>query len=431
MSSLAEIMFDRGYKVSGSDRSLSDVTAHLSKIGVKVFEGHLAENVVGADLVVYTAAIKDDNPELINARALGIKTLERAEFMGHLLESYKCKIGVCGTHGKTTATSMLTGIFMQANKNPTALIGAKYPAIDANFLSGGNSYVLFESCEYVDSFLKFPTDIALVLNIEEDHLDYFKDLDAIKASFLKYISKGHTAVLNMDCAGCRDVANQYGGKAVMFSLIDPDADYYASISTAKGYPEFEVFEFGKKLGKIKLKVAGTHNVYDALGSLAVARVCDIPFDVIKEALQDFRGAARRFEHRGTYGFELVDDYAHHPSEIIASLKSAKQLTDGKVFCIFQPHTYTRTHKLFNEFVSALSQCDKCIMIDIYSAREPDTGIVSSKMVADIIEGAVYAPSFDAAADYVLANAQKGDIVITMGAGDVVKICDIIAKKDRH
>ncbi len=426
MSSLAEIMHDNGYEVTGSDNSTGEAVLRLISKGITVFNGQSADNIGDYDLVVYTAAIHNDNPELARARALGITCVERSVFLGALLSDYRGRIGVCGTHGKTTTTSILALILLEAKVDPTVLIGGTLPDINSNFISGSKNYVVFESCEYVDSFLHFPTDLPVVLNIEEDHLDYFKDINAIKSSFLRYVSQAEKAVFNTDCKYTNDVKNDYSGTAITVSLKDNLANYYAVNIKTDGYPSFDVYENGKLLGNITLSVPGIHNIYNAMCAVAAARTYDIDFEAIKTATEKFGGAHRRFEKiQSDKPFTIIDDYAHHPSEIKATLQAARSVCKGTLYCIFQPHTYTRTAALLNDFISALSLADQAILVDIYSAREKNEIGIQSQDISDKIEGALYAKSFEDAALHILRNAKENDVVITMGAGNVYKIADLI------
>ncbi len=426
MSSLAQIMHDNGYIVTGSDNSVSDTVAKLISKGITVFEGQSADNISDYDLVVYTAAIHNDNPELARARALGINCVERSVFLGSLLNDYNNRIGVCGTHGKTTTTSMLALIFLATEMKPTVLIGGTLPDIKSNFVSGSKKCIVFESCEYVDSFLHFPTDLPVVLNIEEDHLDYFKDINAIKASFSKYVSQAQKAVFNIDCKYTNDVKNDYCGTPITVSLKDSCANYYASEINAEGYPTFNVYENGNLLGNITLSVPGIHNVYNAMCAVAAARTYNIDFEIIKTAIERFGGARRRFEKiNSDKPFTIIDDYAHHPSEIKATLTAAQSICKGTLYCIFQPHTYTRTAALLDDFICSLSLADQTILVDIYSARETNEIGIHSQNISDKIDGAIYAKSFEDAALQILRNAKENDVVITMGAGNVYKIADLI------
>lgn len=426
MSSLAEIMHDNGYRVSGSDNSIGESVKRLMNKGITVYEGQSADNIRDYDLVVYTAAIHNDNPELARARACGINCVERSVFLGTMLKDYKNRIGVCGTHGKTTTTSMLALVLIEAKTDPTVLIGGRLSDIKSNFVSGSKNYTVFESCEYVDSFLHFPTDLPVVLNIEEDHLDYFKDINAIKASFLKYVSQAKSAVFNIDSPEAYDVMCRYEGSPISVSIDNKTANYYSDYESANEFPHFNVYENGTLLGEICLSVPGRHNVSNSLCAVAAARHFGIDFKTIKSAIERFKGAHRRFERiPSNKPFTIIDDYAHHPGEIKATLDAARSVCSGEIYCIFQPHTYSRTAAFLDDFASVLKAADHPILVDIYSAREKNDIGVSSSQIADKIEHGIYAKSFEDAALHILRNAKEGDVVITMGAGDIYKVADLI------
>ncbi|MDP4153916.1 MAG: Mur ligase family protein [Bacillota bacterium] len=299
MSALAEIMLQKGYHVTGSDMQKSQAVTTLVTKGIDIIIGHKSQNVNGKDLIIYTGAVKKDNPELVEAARLGIPAVERAPFMGELLSKYQNPIAVSGTHGKTTTTSMLAQIFLDSEKDPTVLVGGAMPATGTNYHIGHSDTIIFEACEYLNSFLNFPSKIAVVLNIDADHLDFFRDIDEIKASFSKFISKtgsDGTAVLCGDDKNCRDIAKNYQGTSVYTSLVDPTADYFAEIKSISGYPVFDVYEHGKLLGDLSLIIPGRHNVYNALAAIAVARISGISFEEIKSSLSKFKGARRRFEY---------------------------------------------------------------------------------------------------------------------------------------
>ncbi len=426
MSALAEIMRLRGHCVTGSDNSESPAVHHLRDNGVTVYLGHKESQVEGADLVVYTAAISPDNPELLEAKRLGIPVVERAVFLGWILRCYGCPIGVSGTHGKTTCTSMISQILLEAQLDPTILIGGTLPLIGQNFKVGASPYVVYEACEYVDSFLNFVSYITVILNVDADHLDYFEDISAIQASFLAYARltmPGGCLVANGDDVNLQPVLRQYEGERVLFSMKDQNADYFAKLlPSPDGLPVFEIYERGECVGECRLQVPGRHNVMNALAACAAARIVGISWEVILHALSLFGGAKRRFERKGEFrGVTVVDDYAHHPSEIAATLRAAKERPFSRVVCLFQPHTYSRTKALWQEFVKALSAADLTILLDIYAAREAPDPLVTSQALARDIPGALYADSFEQAKELLLEHLREGDLLITMGAGDVYKV----------
>lgn len=436
MSGLAEIAYSMGYKITGSDSKLSDTVNRLRKNGISVCEGHFAENVADAGLVVYTAAVKDDNPELVNARALGIPTLERSEFLGELMKKYNENICVCGTHGKTTTTSMLSLVFINADLDPTIQVGADLKQINGNFKVGNSDYFIIEACEYVESFLKFHPKTAVLLNIEEDHLDYYKNLEHIKSAFAKFLAlvpQEGNIILNSDDVDCIDVLKELNCNIVTIGINNTSANWIAKDIKIKpnGCYSFVATNSEESLD-ISLNVVGYHNIYNALCVVATAKLYGVSSEVIIKSLHEFTGAERRFEFRGTFnGANVYDDYAHHPTEIKATLEAAKNIPHKKLWVVFQPHTYTRTYSLFNEFKTAFEEADELILADIYAAREKDTGLVSSSQLAvainEIYSNCTYLPSFEKIESYLKENVSEGDIVLTVGAGDITDLSKILTK----
>lgn len=425
MSSLAMIAIDSGLTVTGSDRAPSDLCLKLEKAGAKITYGHAAENVDGADAVVYTAAVKDDNPEMMRAKELGIPLLKRAEFLGYIMKDYRNRIGVAGMHGKSTTTSMLSQIFMESTVNPTIVSGAELGILDGAYHVGGREHFIFEACEYTDSFLSFLPTVAVVLNIDRDHVDYFLSMEQTIDSFKRYINLADTAVVNWDDAHVRVACEGYKGNLVKCGFKSEGLDYAAeNISYDKGFGEFDIICHGALLGHVKLSVPGEHSVLDALCAAASSHISGIDFESIRLGLLAFTGAHRRFEKTGTFagGIDVYDDYAHHPSEIETTLRGAAKRGYREIWCVFQPHTYSRTAGLFDEIARAFGDVDHVIFADIYAARETNTFGVSSEMLAAAVgDKGLYVGGFEAIADYLRKNAQKGDLVITMGAGDVYKI----------
>lgn len=431
MSGIAEIIFNMGYKVTGSDMNESTVTKRLSESGIQVFIGHNAENVENAGLIVYTAAIKKDNPELIKAAELNIPQMERSEFLGELTKLYEKTISICGTHGKTTTTSMISLCFINAHKDPTIQVGADLRQLgNLNYRVGNKPYLIIESCEYVRSFLKFHPQTVALLNIEEDHLDYYKDIDDIKSAFREFVlsvpDDGYV-IVNSDSKNSMDVVEGLKCKVITCGIENQNANFVARNIRLQenGHYEFDV-SFDSKLFPIKLNVLGYHNVYNALVCIATSITHGIPIETIQTSLLDFTGASRRFEYVGVVnGAKIYDDYAHHPTEIKATLESALKVKHNKLWVVFQPHTYSRTKALFNEFVTAFDNADTLILTDIYAAREKDDGTVSSKMLADEInkkkKNCLYIATIEEVADYLKNNVQKNDIILTIGAGTVTKI----------
>lgn len=440
MSGLARIMISRGYTVTGSDLKGSNITDNLRKLGAIIYEGHSKSNINLADLVVYTAAISKDNEEYQEAVRLGIPMLERSEFLGQIMKSYRYSINIAGTHGKTTTTSMISAITLHANLNPTIHVGGELDLIGGNTLVGGEEYFITEACEYVDSFLKFHPYTALVLNIEEDHLDYFSGIEQIKDSFYKFISlvpEDGYIVGYLDDENVEEILNkEVRCKNVITYAIDNKKAKWRAINIAfdkNGHGSFDVVNNNEFCCRITLNVPGIHNIKNALAAAVACLEMGISSDDIVEALKTFTGAHRRFEFKGEKNnVKVVDDYAHHPSEIKTTLKAAKNGNYNKVWCIFQPHTYTRTKTLFSEFLEAFYDADNIIITDIYAAREKDTGIVNSNMLAQGLHekgvNAIYIKRFEDIVKYLKENVKENDLVLTMGAGDVYKIADMYLEK---
>lgn len=437
MSGIADIIMSMGFKVTGSDMVESANTDRLEKQGIHVVIGHKAENVHGSDIVVYTAAVKEDNPEFVEAKRLGIELIERSSFLGLLTKLYPETISISGTHGKTTTTSMLSQIFIDAGKDPTIQVGADLKILDnQNYRVGKSDYFIVESCEYVRSFLKFFPKTAVVLNIEADHLDCYKDIDDIKSAFNTFINipnEEGLILLNADDKNCMDISKNHKAKLMTFGIENKYADWIAKdikLNKNGGY-SFTAISNGEKID-ITLNVPGHHNVYNALASTAIARSYNISEDIIKQALSEFRGASRRFEYVGTVnGASIYDDYAHHPTEIKATISSARNMQYHKLWVVFQPHTYTRTYTLFDEFVKAFKDADNVIITDIYAAREKDTGLVSAKQLADKVnefsKNCIYLSTLEECKDYLLAHITDDDIVLTVGAGTITKLGRMLLK----
>ena len=431
MSGLAEILSNLGYVISGSDMNPSKIISKLEKKGIKIYLGHSADNITDPDLVVYTAAVKENNPELIKARSLNIKTIERATLLGEIMKKYPFSLAISGTHGKTTTTSMVSMIMLESGLDPTIHIGGELDAIGGNTRIGGNKYFVTEACEYVESFLKFNPYLAIVLNIEADHLDYFSDIDHIKSSFLKFISlvpdNGYL-VACIDDHNVRSILDNVSCNVITYGIDSKQAMWTAEniAFDELGFPSYELVKEGKYVCTIDLKVPGIHNVSNSLAAVAACFTSGCGIQAIKNGLEKFTGTHRRFEVKGiTDGIKVVDDYAHHPSEIMATLKAARNGNYSKIWCVFQPHTYTRTKLLLNEFSEAFTDADTIILADIYSAREIDTGEINSGMLAEKInlngQNSIYIPKFNSIVEYLAENASSGDLVLTMGAGDVYKI----------
>lgn len=435
MSGLAEILLKEGFTVSGSDAKSSELTSRLTGLGANIFYPQKAENIIdGIDVVVYTAAIHEDNPELMEVRRRKLPTLTRAEFLGQLMKNYKTPIAISGTHGKTTTTSMMSHILLAAEKDPTISVGGILKAIDGNIRVGNSDVFITEACEYTNSFLDFFPKINIILNVEEDHMDFFKDIDDIRLSFHRFaalLPEDGILVINKNIEKIEAITDGLSCKIVTYSETQ-EADYSASNITFDewGNASFDLIKYGEPIGRIKLSVAGNHNVSNALSVMAVADQMNINLETIQKGLLSFTGTDRRFQYKGEInGFTIIDDYAHHPTEIKATLTSVRNYPHREVWCVFQPHTYTRTKAFFHEFAEALSLADHVILADIYAARETDTLGISSEALAEELKrlgvDAYYLSSFDEIKNFALEKCIHGDVLITMGAGDVVNIGDLL------
>ena len=427
MEPLAEVLLGMGVKVSGSDMQESEAVDCLRELGVRVFIGHGAENVAGAELVLRTAAVHDDNPEVQAARAAGIPVFERAQAWGAIMKDYKNALCVAGTHGKTTTTSMCTHIALAQGADPTVMIGGSLPILSGSrpkgYRVGKGDTIILESCEYCNSFLSFFPTVAVILNIEEDHLDFFKDLADIQRSFRKFAEltlPTGSVVLNADDPGARGIAA--GLDAFTFGL-EPGAECTAAnLTWERGLPRFDIMVHGELLTHVALQVPGLHNVKNALAAAAAAVCLGWSGAAVKAGLESFGGAGRRFEKLGTCnGADVYDDYAHHPGEIKALLTAVKDLGYDRVICAFQPHTYTRTKALFDDFVDVLKLADLAVLTDIYAARETDDLGVSSAQLSQAIPGSRYCPSLDDLAAELRREAKSGDLILLVGAGSIYTV----------
>lgn len=431
MCPLAEILFNEGYELSGSDNNETDTLARIRNMGIPVTLGQKAENIEGAELIVYTAAILPDNPELVAAKNSTIPTVERADLLGAITRLYSDCYCVCGTHGKTTVSSMLTQMMIQCGKDPSAVIGGKLPLIQSNGRVGKSENMVCEACEFKDHFLKLDPDIAVILNVDADHLEYFKNIENIIKSFHTFATMAKKAVIyNGDDANTLKAVEGVGGKDMITFGIDKKNDFYAdNIEMVNAFAHFDAYKKGKKIGSIKLKVPGKHNVGNALAALAAADYCGIPFDKAIESLEQFGGACRRFEILDKLnGITFADDYAHHPAELRVTLEAAMQMNYRKVWAVFQPFTYSRTKELMDDFAEVLQIPDECVMTEIMGSREVNTEGVYTSQLAAKIPGSVWFNTFEEVADYVLDHAQSGDLVITLGCGDIYKAAKIMIKR---
>ncbi|MBO5020928.1 MAG: UDP-N-acetylmuramate--L-alanine ligase [Clostridia bacterium] len=428
MCPLAEILHSKGYILTGSDNNESDPLKRIKGMGIKVFMGHSKENIEGAELVVYSAAISKDNPEIVAANEKGIPTMERSHLLGALTRYYDNVIGVSGTHGKTTVTSMITQILILNKMEPTAVIGGRLPLINSNGIAGTSETMVCESCEFVDTFLQMSPDITVLLNIDNDHLDYFKTMDNLVLSFHKFIKMSSKAYINGDDKLCIKAAEDIDADIITFGFGSGNRYYAENIKAGKFGFCYDVMSDGKKLISLELKAPGKHNVLNSLAAFAVCYEQGVAAEGIKDALESFTGAGRRFEFLGEYDFTLADDYAHHPTEIKATLNAAKELSYKRVIAVFQPFTFSRTALLKDEFIDALSVADKVILTPIMGSREVNTYGIKSEDIAEKLNDAVIVDGFDNIADKIIEVAEKGDIVITMGGGDIYKAAHIVQEK---
>ena len=431
MSGLAEVLFEAGFTVSGSDRQPSALTKVLEEKGITVFYGQRKENITSdIDCAVFTSAIHPDNPEYIAVGELGIPSLTRAELLGQIMKNYETPIAISGTHGKTTTTSMVSEILLHADLDPTLSVGGILKSIGGNIRVGHSGYFVTEACEYTNSFLSFFPRIGLILNIEEDHLDFFKDLADIRCSFRRFaelLPADGFLIINGAIENLEELTAGLACKVLTFGLT-PDCDYYATdISYDEaGCPSFILHTPKDCSFPVFLNVHGEHNVCNALAAMTLSDALGISGQTAADALRAFTGTDRRFEYKGSIGnVTIIDDYAHHPTEITATLKAASACPHKTIWCVFQPHTYTRTKAFLSEFAKALALADKVVLSDIYAARETDTlGISSRTLQAELQKlgkECYYFPTFDEIENFLLQNCIDGDMLITMGAGDVVKI----------
>ena len=431
MSGLAEILLEKGFTISGSDAKESDLTRMLASKGAQIFYGQSAENIIpGIDLVVYTAAIHPDNPEFAEARSQGLPMLSRAELLGQIMDNYNNSVAVAGTHGKTTTTSMISEILLAAKSDPTITVGGILPSIGGNLRVGHSGIFVSEACEYTNSFLNFRPKYSIILNVEAEHLDFFKDINDIRRSFRKFagntLADGAT-IINGEIADHQELTDGLPQQIITYGF-DDSCEYYADNLTYddKACPSFTAMHNKETICEIRLAVPGRHNAGNAMAAIALACTMGISTDAIIRGLDAFHGANRRFQYKGEVaGVTIIDDYAHHPTEIEATLHAAHNYPHQKLWCVFQPHTYTRTKALLPEFAKALSLADHVVVADIYAARETDTLGISSedlqKRIQELGTPCEYFPTFDEIENYLLSNCKEGDLLITMGAGDVVNI----------
>ena len=435
MSSLAHLTHRAGFLVGGSDRTRSALTERLEREGVFIAYEHKKENVEDYDAVVYTVAISPENEEYLRAKERGIPCISRADYLGYWMTGYTRRIGISGMHGKSSCTSMCAGTLLSAGAEPTVLSGAELRAMGGAYCLGGKENFVFEACEYMDSFLDFNPNIAVVLNIEMDHVDYFHSMEQIRASFLKYAEKTGKdgfAVLNGDDPETERALSDYAGTKIRFGIDREENDYLAkNLTCQSGRWSFDLCERGEVLCRVNLSVVGRHQIYNALATAAVCRLCGLSGEQIAVGLAEFSGARRRMERKGRMqGAEVYDDYGHHPTEIRATLSGARAIPSegGRLFCIYQPHTYSRTAALLDEFVESFHDADRVLLVDIYAAREIDTLGVSSALLAERIgDKASYEGSVENAAETLRRELREGDAVIVMGAGNIDRIFNVLQK----
>ena len=434
MASLAELSIISGATVSGSDRSLGERTQHLVNMGAHIYAGHSGENVAeNTDILVYSNAISEENPELQKAAELGIQSLSRARFLGSLMLDYACKIGVSGSHGKSTTTAMIDAIFSLAGRNPTTLSGEDLPMVKSPLRVGGKDTLIYEACEYKDAFLMFSPSIAVALNLEMDHVDYYKDEKALKNSFVKALSLASGFVLlNEDDENLFKIEKRISSRVITFSANRNSDYHYEILSFAPGGYSFSIKKMGKTLGIFRLPILGAFNVTNAAAAAIVAIECGIPTPIIAEALKSFGGVKRRLEHIGTHhGRHLIYDYAHHPTEIRASINTIRMAYPGEITVIFKPHTFTRTEYFWRDFVGALQLADHVVVTDIYPARErPIAGVSSEKLAQAIGPRAIYSKENELLS---AIDLHTYGTIILMGAGDLedIKSKLLHAEHDDH
>lgn len=436
MSGIAEVLLNLGYAITGSDVSLSDITQRLTSLGAVIFSGHQASHLRDADVVVTSTAVKDDNPEVLEAHRRNIPVIPRAEMLAELLKM-KFSVAVSGSHGKTTTTSMVSTVLAYGGLDPTMVIGGKLASIGSNAKIGDGEIIVAEADESDGSFLKLNPCLAVITNIDREHLDYYRDIEEIKAAFLKFANivpfYGST-ILCLDNEHVREILPQIKRKVITYGLTSP-ADYQATEMVLAGpLSKFSVSCRGERLGEVTLNVPGRFNVANALATIAVARELDMPFDAIRKGLEAFVGVHRRLEIKGKVnGVTVVDDYGHHPTEIRETLAAARQVWKDRIIVVFQPHRYTRTQKLFNEFLTAFPDADYLIVTDIYAASEkPIEGVSAASLCEGIRahghQGVIYLSGFDDMTDHLLAIAKPSDVIITQGAGSVWKVGEEFLKR---
>lgn len=439
MSGIAGILINNDVRVSGSDFQETKGLQNARKMGASVKGGHHRDNIFDQDLVVYTAAIKQDNPELVRARELGIPVMTRSEFLGHLLKNFRDSVGIAGTHGKTSTTSIMTAIAMESGMDPTVLVGAHMPLIDSNYRVGTSEVMIIESCEYSRSFLDFPPKIAVLLNIEEDHVDIYKDIEEVKEAFRQYVNDvpddGFVAA-NADDENIMEVVQGIKPHVITYGINNGEVRARNITLSDEGKATFDLYEGDRFMFNVTLPIPGIHNVYNSLGAVTAALILGAPEDGIKRGLEAYKGVDRRLQELGTVnGVRFIDDYGHHPTEVGVTMDTVIHYKYNKLIVVEQPHTYSRLNYFFDDFVPLFDKADLLILLPVYAAREIDTGLTSSDKLADAIRArntvdTVSLDSYEAAAELILRKAEEGDIVLLIGAGEGYKVFDLIKEDAR-
>ena len=432
MCPIAEILHNKGFEITGSDCNESENLNRVRSCGIRVFLGHDAENIGDAEAIVYSAAVKQDNPELLAGAKKNIPIIERAVMLGLLTRRYENAVAVAGTHGKTSTTAMITQVMIAGEKDPSAIIGGRLPLLNSNARVGKSETLVCEACEYVDTFLHLHPVVSIILNVDNDHMEYFGTMENVIKSFRKFADiTSNTLVVNGDDVNAEKVVDGIEDKTVITFGMEDCNDYYAvnpQLNEFYGY-SYTLMHKGEKLTDIVLKVPGSHNLMNSLAAAATCHYCGVAPEKIAEGLHAFTGVHRRFEILGKFnGVTVADDFAHHPTELRATLSSAMRMGFGKVWAVFQPHTYSRTFLLMDEFAEALAIPDRVVMTEILAVRETNTYNVYTKDLAERVPGSCWFDSFDKISDYVIANAEPGDLIITLGGGNIYQCAYQIVEK---
>ena len=431
MCPLAEILISWGYNIQGSDNNPGDNLEKLKSLGAKIIMGQAPENIEGAEMIVFTAALLPDNPELVAAKGSGIPTFERSKLFGAISRMYSNCVGICGTHGKTTTTALLAQILIRSEKDPTAVIGGKLPLIDSHGRAGKSDIMVCEACEFKDTFLDLSPDVAVILNVDEDHLDYFGSLQNIIRSFNRFSQiTSKTIIFNGDDANTIEAVKDVEKEKISFGFNETNTYYPRNISFNRGaFPEFDVCSNGSVLAHLRLNIPGRHNILNSLAVFAAATKCGCTADEIEKGAESFTGAGRRFEILGEFGgITVADDYAHHPAELEAILSSVAKMGYNSVWAVFQPFTYSRTAILLEDFARVLQIPEHCVMTEIMGSREVNSYNIYTKDLAAKIPGSVWYEGFEGVTTHVVENAKPGDLVITLGCGDIYKAARMIAER---